>query len=100
MATKDLYSRVALTKHCTDAAFQKLCTVKQGPNQTVTLISTCIVTTCEGTDITGYNMRMFFWTRLRPEIHAAVRNCPDYFTFDACLKVGVEAETVLHLNAE
>jgi hypothetical protein len=32
-AMKDLlYSRVAPTKHCTNVAFQKLCSTKQGPN--------------------------------------------------------------------
>jgi hypothetical protein len=43
---------------------------------------------------------MFFWTRLRPEIRAAVRKGKYYFTFDACLKAGVEAEMALHLDAE
>ncbi len=98
---KDLfYSPVALTKHCTDAAFPKLCSAKQGPDQTVTSFGTYIVTTCKGTDITDYNKRMFFWTRLRPEIRAAVRKGKYYFTFDACLKAGVEAEMALHLDAE
>jgi hypothetical protein len=55
-----LYSRVALTKHRTDAAFQKLCSARQGPDQTVTSFGAYIVTTCEGTDITNYNKRMFY----------------------------------------
>jgi hypothetical protein len=95
-----LYSRVALTKHRTDMAFQKLCSAKQGPDQTVTSLGTYIVTTCEGTDITDYNKRMFFWTGLRPEIRAAIRKGKDYLTFDACLEAGVKTETTLHLNVE
>jgi hypothetical protein len=57
-----LYSQVAPTKYHTNAAFQKLRSVKQGPDQTVTSFGAYIVTTCEGTDITDYNKRMFFWT--------------------------------------
>jgi hypothetical protein len=95
-----LYGRVALTKHRTDAAFQKLRSAKQGPDQTVTSFGAHIVTTCEGTDITDYNKRMFFWTGLRPEIRAAVREGEEYLTFDACLEAGVEAETALRLDAE
>jgi hypothetical protein len=95
-----LYSRVALTKHWTDASFQKLRSAKQGPDQTVTSFGAHIVTTCEGTDIMDYNKRMFFWTRLRPEIRAAVRKDEDYLTFDACLEAGVEVETSLRLDAE
>jgi hypothetical protein len=83
-----LYSQVAPTKHRTDAAFQKLRSAKQGPDQTVTSFGAYIVTTCEGTDITDYNKRMFFWTGLRPEIRAAIRKGEDYLTFDACLEAG------------
>jgi hypothetical protein len=43
---------------------------------------------------------MFFWTRLHPEIRAAVRKGKDYLTFNACLKAGVKAETALRLDAE
>jgi hypothetical protein len=100
-AMKNLfYSRMAPTKHCTDAAFQKLRLAKQGPDQTVTSFGTYITTTSEGTDITDYNKRMFFWTGLRPEIRAAVHMGEDYLTFDACLEAGVEAEMALRLNAE
>jgi hypothetical protein len=95
-----LYSWVAPTKHRTDAAFQKLRSVKQGPDQTVTSFGAYVVTTCEGTDITDYNKRMFFRTGLRPEIRAAIRKGEDYLTFDACLEAGVKAETALRLNAE
>jgi hypothetical protein len=95
-----LYSRVAPTKHRTDAAFQKLRSARQGPDQTVTSFGAYIVTTCESTDITDYNKRMFFWTGLRPEIRAAIRKGEDYLTFDACLEAGVEAETALRLDAE
>jgi hypothetical protein len=95
-----LYSRVAPTKHRTDAAFQKLCSAKQGPDQTVTSFGAHIVTTCECTDITDYNKRMFFWTGLRLEILAAVQKGEEYLTFDACLEAGVEAETALRLDAE
>ncbi len=99
--TKDLpYSRVALTKHCTDAAFQKPCSAKQGPDQTVTFFSAYIGTTCKGTDITDYNKRMFFWTRLHPEIRAAVRKGEDYPTLDACSEARVEEETALCLDGE
>ncbi len=60
-AMKDLHcSWVAPTKHCTDAAFQKLCSAKQGLDLTVMLLSAYIVTTCESTNITDYNKRMFF----------------------------------------
>jgi hypothetical protein len=55
-----LHSQVAQTKHRTDAAFQKLCSPKQGPNQTVMSFGFYIVTTCKGTDISTYNQRMFF----------------------------------------
>jgi hypothetical protein len=94
------YSWVAPTKHRTDAAFQKLCSVKQGPDQMVTSFSAYTVTTCKGTDMTDYNKRMFFYTRLRPEICAAIRKGEDYLTFDTCLEAGVEAETALGLDAE
>jgi hypothetical protein len=100
-AMKDLlYSRVAPTKHRTDVAFQKLCFAREGPDQTVTGFGVYIVMTCEGTDITDNNKHMFFWTRLRPEIRAAIRKGEDNFTFDACLEGGVEAETALRLDAE
>jgi hypothetical protein len=56
------YSRVAPTKHRTNVAFQKPCSAKQGPNQTITSFGTIIVTTCEGINNTNYNKRMFFWT--------------------------------------
>jgi hypothetical protein len=95
-----LYSRVAPTKHCTDTAFHKLCSVKQGPNQIITSFGAYIVTTCEGTDITDYNKRMLFWIMLHPEIHAAVLKGEDYLTFDACLEARVETETALCLNAK
>jgi hypothetical protein len=95
-----LYSWVAPTKHQTDTAFQKLRSAKQGPDQTVTLFGAHIITTCEGTDITDYNKRMFFWTGLRPEIRAAVQKGEEYLTFDACLQAGVEAETALRLDPE
>ncbi len=55
-----LYSWVALTKHRTDAAFHELCSVKQGPDQTVTSFGAYIVTICKITDITHYNKSMFF----------------------------------------
>ncbi len=100
-ATKELlYSWVAPTKHRTDAASQKLCSAKQGPDQTITSFSAHIGTTCKGTDITDYNKRMFFWTRLRPEIRAAVQKGEEYLTFDTCLEAGFEAETALRLDAE
>jgi hypothetical protein len=100
-AMKDLlYSRVAPTKHRTDAAFQKLRFARQGADQTVTGFGAYIVMTCEGTDITDNNKRMFFWTGLRPEIRAAIRKSEEYLTFDACLEAGVEAETALRLDAE
>jgi hypothetical protein len=95
-----LYSRLALTKHCTYAAFQKLLSAKQGPDQTVPSLGAYIVATCEGTDITDYNKRKFLWIRLRPEICAAVRKGEDYLTFDNCLEAGVEAETALYLDAK
>jgi hypothetical protein len=95
-----LHSRVAQTKHYTYAAFSKLCSARQGPDQTVKLFGAYIVTTCESTDITDYNKRMFFWTRLRLEIHTAIRKDKDNLTFDACLEAGVKAMTALHLNAE
>ncbi len=50
---KLLYSQVVPIKHRTNTAFQKLCSAKQGRDQTVTLFSAYIVTTCEGTDITN-----------------------------------------------
>jgi hypothetical protein len=55
-----LYSQVAPTKHCTDAALQKLRSAKQGPDQIITSFGAYIVSTCEGIDITGYNKHMFF----------------------------------------
>jgi hypothetical protein len=85
--------------HHTNAAFQKLYSTNQVPDQTVTSLGAYIVTACEGTDITDYNKRMFF-RRLRPEIRAAVRKGKDYLTFDACLEAGVEVETAICLNAE
>jgi hypothetical protein len=95
-----LYSRVALTKYRTDAAFQKLRSAKQGPDQTVTSFGAHIVTTCEGADNTDYNKRMFFWTGIRLEIRTAVQKGEEYLTFDACLEAGVKAETALRLDAE
>ncbi len=59
-----------------------------------------IVTTCEGTDITDYNKHISFWTGLRLEIRAAICKGENYFTFDACLEAGIEAEMALHLDAE
>jgi hypothetical protein len=92
-AMKDfLYSQVAPAKHHTNAAFQKLHSAKQGPDQTITSFSAYIVTTCKGTDITDYVKRMFFWTGLHPEIRCALHKGEDYLTFEACLEVGVEAE--------
>ncbi len=91
---------MAPTKHCTNAVFQKLRSVRQGPDQTAMSFGANIVVTCAGTDITDYNKRIFFWTRLRPEIRAAIRKGNDYLTFDACLDAGVEAETTLYLDAE
>jgi hypothetical protein len=43
---------------------------------------------------------MFLWTGLCPEIHTAIQNGNDYFTFIACLKAGVKAETSFNFNAE
>jgi hypothetical protein len=43
---------------------------------------------------------MFFWARLRPEIHTAIRKGEDYLAFNACLETGVTAETALYLNAK
>jgi hypothetical protein len=97
---KLLYSRVAPTKHDTNAAFQKLCSARQGPDQAVTLFSAYIVTTCEGTNITNYNKHMFFWTGLHPEIHAVIRKGKNDLNFDACLEAGVEAETALRLDTD
>jgi hypothetical protein len=97
---KLLYSRVAPTKHRIDAAFQKLRSAKQGPNQTVMSFGAYIVTTCEGTGITHYNRCMFFWTGWRPEIRAAIQKGEDYLAFDPCLAARVEAETELRLDAE
>jgi hypothetical protein len=61
-----LHSRVAPTKHQTNAAFQKLRSAKQSHDQTITSFGVYIVTTCKGTDITDYNKCMFFWTGLHP----------------------------------
>ncbi len=58
---------------------------EESHDQTITSFGAYNVTTCEGTDITDYNKRMFFWTRLRPKIRAAVQKCEDYITFDVCL---------------
>jgi hypothetical protein len=57
-----LYSRVAPYKHRTNAAFQKLCFARQGPDQTVTGFGAYIVMSCESTDITDNNKHMCFWT--------------------------------------
>jgi hypothetical protein len=95
-----LYSWVALSKHRTNAAFQKLCFATQSPDQTVTSIGAYIITTCEGTGIADYNKCMFFRTKLRLDIRAAIWKGEDYLTFDACLKAGVEAKTALYLDAE
>lgn len=59
-----------------------------------------IVVTCKGTNITDYNKRMFFWTRLCQEIRAAIWKGEDNLTFNACLEAGVEAEMALLLNFE
>jgi hypothetical protein len=59
-AMKDLpYRQVARTKHHTDAAFQKLCLKKQGPNRIIKSFSAYIVTLCVGTNITDFNKLMF-----------------------------------------
>ncbi len=97
---KLIYSRVAATKHYTDAVFQKLCSAKQSYDQTVSSFGAYIVTTCEGTDITAYNKGMFYWTGLHLEIRATVRKSADYRTFDTCLETGVGAETALHLDTD
>ncbi len=82
-AMKDLpLSWVVLTKHHNDAAFQKLHSAKQDPNQSVTFIGTYGVTICKGTDTTDYNRCMFFWTGLHLEIHATIRKGKDYLSFD------------------
>jgi hypothetical protein len=58
---KDLfYSQVALIKYGTNAAFQKFYSAKHSPDLTIMSLGSHIVTTCEGTDITNYNKRMFF----------------------------------------
>jgi hypothetical protein len=95
-----LYSRVAPPKHWTNAAFQKLHFARQGLDQMVTGFGAYNVMTCEGPDITDNNKRMFFWTRLYPEICAAIQKSQEYLTFDTCLEAGVEAETALHLDVE
>jgi hypothetical protein len=95
-----LFSRVALTKHYINAAFQKLYSAKQGSDETVMLLSIYIVTTCKSTDIADYNKRMFFWTRLRPKICAIVRKSEEYLTFNACLKARATVETVLCHDAK
>jgi hypothetical protein len=64
------------------------------------LLDAYIVITCEGMDITDYNKRMFLWTGLHQEIHAAIQKGEDYYTFDTCLKAGVKAETALCLDAK
>jgi hypothetical protein len=92
-----LYSQVAMTKHRTNAAFQKLHLVKQGLNQTIMLFGAYIVSTCQGTVITNYNKCMFFWTRMCQEARAAVHKGTTYLTFDACLKAVVEVDTALAL---
>jgi hypothetical protein len=91
---------VVPTKHCANAALQKLCSARQAPDQIVTSFDAYIVTTSKGTDTTDYNKHMFFLTRLRPEIHAAIRKGEDHLTFDSCLESGVKAETALRLDAE
>jgi hypothetical protein len=73
---------------------------KQGPSQTVTSFGAYIVTTCEDTDITNDNKRMFFWTGLCLEIRTAVRKGDYCLTFDACLEAKVKAETALCLDME
>jgi hypothetical protein len=55
-----LYSQVASAKHHTDVASRKLCSAKQGPDQTVTSFGAYVVTTGEGAEITDYNKHMFF----------------------------------------
>jgi hypothetical protein len=95
-----LYSRVAPTKHHTDAAFQMLHSAKQGPDKAITSFGTYIINTCEVTEINNSNKRMFFWTGLHPEILAAIRMGEYYLTFDACLKAGVKTEIDLRLDAE
>ncbi len=100
-AMKDLlYSRVAPTKHHINAALQKHCSAKQGPTKTIMSFGVYIASTCKGIDITHYNKRMFFRTQWHLEIHAALCKGEDYLTFDSCLEAGVEAETVLRLDAE
>ncbi len=64
------------------------------------MLSTYIVTACKGTTITDYNKRIFFRSRLYPAMCANILKGKDYHTFDACLKVGAEAETALSLDVE
>jgi hypothetical protein len=68
-----LYSRVAPTKHCTEEVFQKLRSARQGPDQMVTSFGAYIITTSKGINIIDHNKRIFFCTRLHPEIRAAIR---------------------------
>jgi hypothetical protein len=95
-----LYSLVAINKHYTNAAFQKLCSAKQGPDKTIMSFSAYIVITCESTDNTNYNKCIFFCTGLRPEIRATEQKGEDYLTINSCLEAGVKAEMALHLDAE
>ncbi len=95
-----MYSQVASKKHRTDVAFQRFRLVKQGPDQTIKFFCTYIVATCKGADISDYNKRRLFWTRLCLEICAAILKDEDYLTFNACLDAVVEAETAFHLNAK
>ncbi len=90
-----LRSRVALTKHCTNMAIQKLCSARQGQDLMVTLFGAYIVTTCEGTDSTNYNKCILIRTKLHLEIRAAIEKAEEYITPDACLNLGVEAKATL-----
>jgi hypothetical protein len=52
------------------------------------------------TDITNHNKQIFLWTRLHPEIRAAVHKSNDHLNFDTCLKAEVKVMITLCLNAE
>jgi hypothetical protein len=70
---KLLNSWEAPSKHCTYAAFQKLCLAKQCPDQFVLSFWAYVFTTCKGTEISASNKCKFLWTELHPEIRTAIQ---------------------------